>query len=397
MKMGRVTLKPGREASLLRRHPWVFSGAVAAVEGVDSAGATVEIRAADGQWLAQGSWSPQSQIRIRALSFDPQEKIATALFGDRLQKAMDRRFALFGGQPPEAFRLVNAESDSLPGVIVDRYEAYWVCQFLSAGAERWRDDIAAHLQSLLPCRGIYERSEGEGRRKEGLPNRTGVLSGEAPPALLEVRENGLRFLVDLHGGHKTGFYIDQRENRRRLADFAAGRDLLNVFSYTGGFGINALAAGAATVTHLDSSSESLTLARRNTLLNQLDEQRCEYVCADAFEQLRRLRDSGSTFDLVVLDPPKFAASAHQLPAAARGYKDINLSAFRLLRPGGILFTFSCSGHMEASLFQKIVADAALDADRDAQILGRLHQAGDHPVALNFPEAAYLKGLICRVE
>jgi 23S rRNA (cytosine1962-C5)-methyltransferase len=397
MKMGRVTLKPGREASLLRRHPWVFSGAVAAVADVDGAGATVEIHAADGRWLARGSWSPQSQIRIRALSFDPQEEITTALFRNRLQKAMDRRFALFGGQPPQSFRLVNAESDSLPGVIVDRYAPYWVCQFLSAGAERWRDAVAAQLESLLPCRGIYERSEGEGRRKEGLPPRTGVLSGEAPPALLEVREHGLRFLVDVHGGHKTGFYIDQRENRRRLADFAAGRDLLNVFSYTGGFGINALAAGAAAVTHLDSSSESLTLARRNTVLNQLDEQRCEYICADAFEQLRRLRNCGRTFDLIVLDPPKFATSAHQLPAAARGYKDINLSAFKLLRPGGILFTFSCSGHMEASLFQKIVADAALDADRQAQILERLHQAGDHPVALSFPEAAYLKGLVCRVE
>lgn len=394
--MGVVTLKPGREASLLRRHPWVFSGAIAAVADVERTGATVDIQAADGRWLARGCWSPQSQIRVRVLSFDPEEEVASPLFGRRLLNALQLRHGLFSGTLPPAFRLVNSESDGLPGVIVDRYGQFWVCQFLSAGAEYWRQEIVSHLNNLLPTAGIYERSDGLNRRKEGLPQRCGTLSGNPPPTPLEIREHGLRFLVDVQCGHKTGFYLDQRENRRRMGELAADRETLNAFSYTGGFGLNALAAGAAGVVHLDSSAEALALAERNTRLNEFEAHRSEFFRADAFEQMRRFRDAGRRFDLVFLDPPKFAASARRIATAARGYKDINLLAFKLLRPGGILCTFSCSGHMEPALFQKIVADAALDAGREARILKRLHQAADHPVALHFPEAAYLKGLVCRM-
>lgn len=395
MPLPQLILKLGREKSLLRRHPWIFSGAVEKVNDEAQLGATVDVRAADGRWLAHAAYSPQSQITARVWSFAEIQEISAEFFRAKLACAIASR-STFHASRFTALRLVNAESDGLPGLIVDRYANFLVCQFLSAGAEFWRATVVNVLQELVPCTGIYERSDVDVRAKEGLPTRVGVLAGEPPPALVQIEENGARFLVDVIHGHKTGFYLDQRENRARLAEFSAGKEVLNCFAYTGGFGVMALKGGAAHVTQIDSSGPALELARQNCELNAFPSTRFTNTEADVFRALRQFRDARRQFDVIVLDPPKFAESKHQVEKAARGYKDINLLAFKLLRPGGVLFTFSCSGAIETALFQKIVADAALDAGREAQILHRLTQAADHPVALNFPEGEYLKGLVCTV-
>ncbi|MGH2521640.1 MAG: class I SAM-dependent rRNA methyltransferase [Anaerolineales bacterium] len=403
--MSSITLKLGREKSLLRRHPWVFSGAVAKVEGDPQPGETVVVCASDGAPLALGAYSPHSQIAVRIWSFDPAESVTPAFFRERLRLALDSRHPslvmIWPRSRPNhhssltAYRLVNAESDGLPGVIVDRYAEFLVCQFLTAGAEYWKREIVTLLADLLPFAGIYERSDVDVRAKEGLAPTTGVLAGSPPPDLVEIEEYACRFAVDVRRGHKTGFYLDQRENRALVAEFSEGREVLNCFAYSGGFGVWALKGGAAHVTNLDSSSAALELAQRNVELNGLNPAQVEHVVGDAFQVLRQYRDARRQFDLVILDPPKFAESRSQVERAARGYKDINLLAFKLLRPGGLLFTFSCSGLIEPELFQSVVAGAALDAGREAQIIQRLAQAPDHPVALNFPEGAYLKGLVCR--
>lgn len=394
--MKAVVIKRGREKSLLRRHPWIFTGAVASVEGHPQSGETVEVVLADGSRVARAAYSPASQIVARVWTFDPGEDVSLDFFRARLSLAIELRGARATTGDPGAARLVNAESDGLPGVVVDRYGRWLVVQLLTAGAERWREVIAGELERLASPAGIYERSDVDVRAKEGLDKRSGLLLGAEPPELVEIAEGGCRFLVDLRRGHKTGFYLDQRENRAAVAQYAAGAEVLNCFSYTGGFGVSALAGGAVRTTNVDSSAPSLELSRRNMTLNGFDESASEHVEGDAFAVLRRYRDEGRSFDLAVLDPPKFAESRVQLARASRGYKDINLLALKLLRPGGVLFTFSCSGLMTSELFQKIVADAALDAGRDARIVRRLSQAEDHPVALPFPEGAYLKGLVCRV-
>ena len=394
--MARVVLKQGREKSLLRRHPWVFSGAIERVDGDPQVGETVDITTADGRMLGRGAYSPRSQIAVRIWSFDPSEEIDASFFRARLQRAMSARTWLTQAGTTNAYRLVNAESDGLPGLVVDQYAGYLVCQFLSAGAQAWRGTIAQALAELVPCRGIFERSDTDARAKEGLPLSTGLLQGEAPPELVEIHEGDCRFLVDVIHGHKTGFYLDQRENRAIAAAYCRDKQVLNCFSYTGAFGIWALRKGAAVVTNVECSGEALALAHRHLLLNGLDPRAAETVEGDVFNELRRFRDAGRQFDVIILDPPKFADSAAQIPAASRGYKDINLLAFKLLRPQGVLFTFSCSGVLPLELFQKIVADAALDAGRWVHLVGRLGQAADHPVLLSFPEGNYLKGLICRV-
>lgn len=395
--MPTLILKAGREKSLLRRHPWVFSGAIAQIEGAPAPGETVEVVAADGAWLGRGAYSPHSQIAVRVWTFDEAEAITPEFFRARLARAMAVRAALLTEAGTTAYRLVNAESDFLPGLIVDRYGDWLVCQLLSAGAERWRDDLVAALSDLVPCAGIYERSDVDVRAKEGLPLRTGGLAGLAPPERVEIAEHGARFWVDVLHGHKTGFYLDQRDNRAPVRAAASGREVLNCFAYTGAFGVSALLGGAAHVTQVESSGAALELAQHHIALNGLEAGRAAHVEGDVFQVLRQYRDSRRQFDLIVLDPPKFAESKHQVERAARGYKDINLLAFKLLRPGGLLFTFSCSGSVPPDLFQKIVADAALDAGRAAQMVRRLTQSADHPVALSFPEGEYLKGLVCRVE
>ena len=399
--MATVTLKVGREKSLQRRHPWIFSGAIERVDGDPALGATVAVRGPAGDLLGWGAWSPHSQIAVRVWTFDPAVEIGPAFFRERLQSAMAARQPLHTDPQLNAYRLVNAESDGLPGLVVDRYADYLVCQFLSAGADAWKAEIVAVLAEVAPAfmgsvAGIYERSDVDVRAKEGLAPRTGGLSGIEPPTLLTVQEYGCQFQVDVHAGHKTGFYLDQRENRRWLADYAAGAEVLNCFAYTGGFGVWALRGGAQRVTNVDTSAPALALAESNLKLNGFDPARAEHVMGDVFAVLRRYRDSRRTFDVIVLDPPKFAESRAQMDGATRGYKDINLLALKLLRPGGTLFTFSCSGLITPDLFQKIVAGAAEDAGREAQIVRRLSQGPDHPVALSFPEGEYLKGLVVRV-
>lgn len=397
--MAIVRLKPGREKSLLRRHPWIFSGAVASVEGIDAGGGmgdTVDVVDSRGRFLACGAYSPHSQIRVRIWSWDPEEAVDERFFRDRLVKAMGARLEFVDRSETNAYRLVNAESDGLPGLIVDRYADTLVVQCLSSGSERWRDTLVKLILEISGHRQIFERSDAEVRTLEGLAPRAGMLIGSESPERLEIQENGLFFGVDIIHGHKTGFYLDQRENRARLRALAAGRKVLDCFTYSGGFTISALAGSAEKVVAIDSSAEVLGLAQQNLALNGLPVENAEWVTGDVFQVLRKFRDQGLSFDLIILDPPKFASTAAQAQRAARGYKDINLLAFKLLKPGGILMTFSCSGGVSEDLFQKIVAGAALDAGVSARIVEHLHQGPDHPVALNFPEGSYLKGFIIHV-
>jgi len=391
-----VRLKAGREKSLLRRHPWVFAGAIDSLDGAPQDGDTVRVLGQDGDFLAWAAYSPGSQIRLRVWSWRADERIDAFFFRQRLSRAIAVRAELIPAERSNALRLVHGESDGLPGLIVDRYADTLAAQFLSSGAERWKETLADLLLELTGAGRLYERSDADVRRLEGLAERSGPLRGDPPPQRLPIHENGLKFWVDVAHGHKTGHYLDQRDNRRRLMQLAGGRQMLDCFAYTGGFSVHALAGGAESVFVVDSSAEALALARENLRLNDLPAERAEWQEGDVFQVLRGLRDRGRSFDLIVLDPPKFAPTAAHVEQAARGYKDINLLAFKLLRPGGLLFTFSCSGGIGVELFQKIVAAAALDAGAQAQIVEYLHQAPDHPVALNFPEGTYLKGLVVRV-
>ncbi len=402
--MKSILLKPGRDRSLRFRHPWVFSGAVAQLQGQPEAGETIAVRAPQGDFLAQAAYSPISKIAARVWTWDQSERVDADFFRRRLQGALDMRRALVPEEETNAVRLVHAESDGLPGLVVDRYDDLLVVQFLSAGAEYWREVLVQQLVDLTGIRQVYERSDVEVRSLEGMPERDGALAGGDIGAPRPIRENGLTFLVDPTRGQKTGFYIDQRRNRKRLGELSAGRDVLNCFCYTGAFSVYAVAGGARSVLSIDSSAEALALGRANMAANQMEGQNAEWLEADVFQALRSLREQERRFDLIVLDPPKFAPTAAQVERAARGYKDINLQAFRLLRPGGLLFTFSCSGGVSTELFQKIVMGASLDAVEDSEtpgtisprIVEHLSQGVDHPVALNFPEGAYLKGLICAV-
>ena len=392
-----IVLKPKRGKSLLNHHPWVFSGAIARTTGRPGPGDTVDILSAASRWLGRGAFSPKSQIRVRVWTFDQSQAVDRSFFNLRLQEARKRRQRIAADSTTDAYRLVNGESDDLPGLIVDRYGSWLVCQFLTAGTEFWKTTIVECLSGLFPgISGIYERSDVDVRKKEGLEKVCGPLAGRQPPATVEIIENGCRYHVDVRDGHKTGFYLDQRDNRRCLAVYANGAEVLNCFAYTGGFAVAALKAGATRVTNLDASAAALELARRNIELNGLESLRGDHVTGDVFRLLREYRSTGRTFDRIVLDPPKFVTSKGDLMRASRGYKDINRLAFHLLRPSGMLFTFSCSGLMGRDLFQKIVADAALDAGCHAQILHWLSQAPDHPATLRFPEGVYLKGLVCQV-
>ncbi|MBX3049313.1 MAG: class I SAM-dependent methyltransferase [Anaerolineales bacterium] len=390
-----LILKPGRERSLQRRHPWVFSGAVAESRGNPQPGATVQVCAASGEFLAWAAYSPQSQIQARVWSWQEDETIDRDFLRRRLQRALDARRGLKAHS--DSWRLVHAESDRLPGLVVDRYGQVLVLQCLSWGAEAWRDEIVALLIEMTQPAAIYERSDVDVRRLEGLAERSGLLWGELPEETLSIEEHGLQFAVQLASGHKTGFYLDQRANRLLLRSLVEGRQVLDCFAYSGGFALNALKGGAAGVTLVEESETALELARQNLAANGFAPEAADWMRGDVFHVLRRFRDEGRQFDLIVLDPPKFAPTRAQAERAARGYKDINLLALKLLRPGGQLLTFSCSGGVDADLFQKIVAGAALDAGVEARILQRLGAGPDHPVALNFPEGEYLKGLLIEVE
>ena len=394
--MTRITLKPGKEKSLLRRHPWVFSGAIAKVEGNPGSGTMVRVTAQDGRFLAHAAFSPQSQIRARVWSWHEAEPVDAAFVERAVHNSVARRVIPDGlpGHGPVQ-RLIHGESDGLPGVVADRYHDTVVVQLLSAGAEHWRGAITAALTGLPGVTSVYERSDADVRTLEGLAPRTGALHGAAPPARIAIHEaaSDTRYWVDVAEGHKTGFYLDQTRNRAHVRAHAAGHDVLNCFCYTGGFSLAALKGGAESVLSIDSSGPALALARDNVSLNGLDASRAEWREADVFKELRELRNQNRSFDLIVLDPPKFAPTPASVERAARAYKDINLLGFKLLRPGGRLYTFSCSGGVPAELFQKIVAGAALDAGVDARIEARLAAAPDHPVLLSFPEGEYLKGLV----
>ncbi|KVP91304.1 23S rRNA methyltransferase [Burkholderia ubonensis] len=401
--MQTVTLKPSKDKSLLRRHPWIYANAIDRVDGKPAPGATVIVRAHDGRFLARGAYSPHSQIRVRVWSFDENEPIDHAFFKRRVQRAVAHRNTMVSGTG--AVRLVFGEADGLPGLIVDHYvedsgaaspRGQLVCQFMAAGVEAWKDAIVAALVGATACPNVYERSDVSIREKEGLEQTTGVLAGDPPPATLITNENGVRYHVDVPNGHKTGFYVDQRDNRALVTQYANGRDVLNCFCYTGGFSLAALKGGAARVVSIDSSGDALALAQQNVVANGFDPARASWLDADAFKTLRRLVDEGDRFDLIVLDPPKFAPTRDSVDRAARAYKDINLSGFKLLRPGGLLFTYSCSGAIDMDLFQKIVAGAAADAKVDARILKRLGAGVDHPLLSAFPEGEYLKGLLLQI-
>ena len=392
-----LILHEGREKSLKRRHPWIFSKAVKEIRNAPQNGADIEILSSDGTYLATGSYSPNSQIRARVWTFDREQSVDHSFFVARISEAAKARELMLKETGMSACRLVDAESDGLPGLIIDRYNSFLVLEVLSAGAEYHLKDIVSALRELYPEYSIYERSDVDVRSKEGLEPRKGVIHGEEPPEELAITENGgMQILVNIPEGHKTGYYLDQRDNRAALAKYCCGKSVLNCFSYTGGFSLYALKGRDRSVANVDVSQRALDIAKKNIVLNHLDPGRVKFIREDVFSFLRKEKKLGHTYDVIVLDPPKFAESRSQLEKACRGYKDINMIAASILNPGGYLMTYSCSGHMSPDLFQKVVADALLDAGREGQIVEFLTQASDHPVALPYPEALYLKGLVVRV-
>ncbi|HDY7676647.1 TPA: class I SAM-dependent methyltransferase [Vibrio vulnificus] len=392
-----IYLAKGREKSVVRRHPWIFSRGIDRVEGNPQLGETVDVYGHDGKWLAKAAYSPESQIRARVWSFDKQE-INKAFFVKRIQEAQLLREDVIVRDGLTGYRLIAAESDGMPGVTIDRYQNFFVCQLLSAGAEHQKQNIVDALIEVFPDCNVYERSDVSVRKKEGLQETTGVLHGEMPPKSVVIEENGVKISVDIVGGHKTGFYLDQRDSRQQAMKYVKDKEVLNCFSYTGGFGLYALKGGAKRVINADVSQPALDTAKFNAELNEFDisKKRAVFLNADVFKLLREYRDQGTTFDVVIMDPPKFAESKAQLNGACRGYKDINMLAMQILKPGGTLLTYSCSGLMDQVLFQKIIADAAVDAGRSVKFVERFEQAADHPTDTAYPEGFYLKGFACKV-
>ncbi|ELV8591126.1 TPA: class I SAM-dependent methyltransferase [Vibrio vulnificus] len=392
-----IYLVKGREKSVVRRHPWIFSRGIDRVEGNPQLGETVDVYGHDGKWLAKAAYSPESQIRARVWSFDKQE-INKAFFVKRIQEAQLLREDVIVRDGLTGYRLIAAESDGMPGVTIDRYQNFFVCQLLSAGAEHQKQNIVDALIEVFPDCNVYERSDVSVRKKEGLQETTGVLHGEMPPKSVVIEENGVKISVDIVGGHKTGFYLDQRDSRQQAMKYVKDKEVLNCFSYTGGFGLYALKGGAKRVINADVSQPALDTAKFNAELNEFDisKKRAVFLNADVFKLLREYRDQGTTFDVVIMDPPKFAESKAQLNGACRGYKDINMLAMQILKPGGTLLTYSCSGLMDQVLFQKIIADAAVDAGRSVKFVERFEQAADHPTDTAYPEGFYLKGFACKV-
>ncbi|HAS6280545.1 class I SAM-dependent methyltransferase [Vibrio vulnificus] len=392
-----IYLVKGREKSVVRRHPWIFSRGIDRVEGNPQLGETVDVYGHDGKWLAKAAYSPESQIRARVWSFDKQE-INKAFFVKRIQEAQLLREDVIVRDGLTGYRLIAAESDGMPGVTIDRYQNFFVCQLLSAGAEHQKQNIVDALIEVFPDCNVYERSDVSVRKKEGLQETTGVLHGEMPPKSVVIEENGVKISVDIAGGHKTGFYLDQRDSRQQAMKYVKDKEVLNCFSYTGGFGLYALKGGAKRVINADVSQPALDTAKFNAELNEFDisKKRAVFLNADVFKLLREYRDQGTKFDVVIMDPPKFAESKAQLNGACRGYKDINMLAMQILKPGGTLLTYSCSGLMDQVLFQKIIADAAVDAGRSVKFVERFEQAADHPTDTAYPEGFYLKGFACKV-
>lgn len=391
-----VYLAKGRDKSIKRRHPWIFSRGIARIEGKPALGDTVTVCDHQGEFLGLGAYSPQSQIRVRMWCFE-KTTIDSDFFLARIRAAKPLRTMLANRDGLTGYRLLAAESDGVPGITVDKYDNYLVCQLLSAGADAQRDNLVTALRTEFPECHIYERSDVAIRKKEGLKPRTGVLHGEEPPASVIIEENGVAIEVDIANGHKTGFYLDQRDSREQAVKYMDGKRVLNCFCYTGGFGLYAQKGNAKQVTNVDVSQPALDKAKANAARNGFELTRAEFVNADVFKLLRTYREQGERFDVIVMDPPKFAESKSQLTGACRGYKDINMLAMQLLNPGGVLLSYSCSGLMDAGLFQKILADAALDAGKNVQFIERFAQAADHPTHSAYPEGFYLKGFACLVQ
>ncbi|MFC1237483.1 class I SAM-dependent methyltransferase [Vibrio sp. F74] len=392
-----IYLEKGRDKSLRRKHPWIFSRGVHKVEGEPELGETVNVLAHNGEWLAKAAYSPISQIRARVWSFQ-KEEIDTAFFVKRIRQAQLLREDTIERDGLTGYRLIAAESDGLPGITIDRYQDFLVCQLLSAGAEYNKKHLVAALVECFPDCSVYERSDVAVRKKEGLSETMGVLHGETPPESVVIEENGIKINVDIVNGHKTGFYLDQRDSRQRSMKYMKDKDVLNCFSYTGGFGLYALKAGAKRVINADVSQPALDNAKLNAELNQFDisKKRAVFLNADVFKLLREYRDQGTKFDVVIMDPPKFISSRQNITSGAKGYKDINMLAMQILNPGGTLLTYSCSGLMSADLFQKVIADAAVDSGRSVKFIERFEQAADHVIDSAYPEGFYLKGFACKV-
>lgn len=393
-----ITLKKGREKPVKNGHPWVFSGAIKERSGEPEPGGIVRLVDYQNNFLASAYYNRISQIRCRILSWQEDEVIDDAFWRKHIQQAITLRRALALEKQTNAYRIINGESDYLPGLIVDLYGDYLVMQCLTMGIEARKGEITAVLNELCQPKGIVERSDAYTRKREGLPKAIGLLYGEAPPNPLIISENDIQFGVNLLEGQKTGFYLDQRQNRTAVAQphYVKGKNVLNLFSYTGGFGLYAIKNGAEKIIHVDSSIEALEQAEANVALNGWQRPQDEYLAGDVFEVLRHFRDEGERFDVIILDPPKFAKSQKDVNGACRGYKDLNWLALRLLNPEGLLATFSCSGLVSQTLFQKVVFGAAVDAQREVQILQHLSHAPDHPTAITFPESAYLKGFLLYV-
>ena len=390
----KIHLKPGREKSILNKHPWIFSGAINNINGDPRCGDTVLVLSSDGDPLGLAAFSPKSNIRARMWTWDASENVDDLFFENKIKKAFSFRANLIEEKETNAVRLIHGESDGLPGLVVDRYADILIIQSLTCGVEKWKDVIIEYLIKLTGINNVYERSDAAVREFEGLPFTKGLIRGDHDPENLLIHENGLKFQIDPINGQKTGFFIDQRDNRLKLRELAANRKIMDCFCYTGGFMVNALAGDAKQIVGVDSSQDAIAICQNNIQLNGFEDRKVDLYIDDVFERLRRFRDSREKFDLIILDPPKFAPTYKQVQKASRAYKDINLLAFKLLNPGGILFTFSCSGGVDETLFQKIIFSAALDAGVNACIIDKMHQSSDHAISLSFPEGNYLKGLIC---
>ncbi|MFM2598455.1 class I SAM-dependent methyltransferase [Vibrio fortis] len=392
-----IQLAKGRDKSLRRKHPWVFSRGIDKVTGEPQLGETVDVFASNGQWLAKAAYSPASQIRARVWTFE-KEDINKAFFVKRIKDAQMLREDIIVRDGLTGYRLIAAESDGLPGITIDKYQNFLVCQLLSAGAEYHKSDLVEALVECFPDCNVYERSDVAVRKKEGLEQTVGVLHGEEPPKSVVIEENGVKISVNIAEGHKTGFYLDQRDSRKESMKYVKGKEVLNCFSYTGGFGLYALKGEAKRVINADVSQLALDTAKHNAELNEFDisKKRAVFLNADVFKLLREYRDQGTKFDVVIMDPPKFVSSKNNLTSGANGYKDVNMLAMQILKPGGTLLTYSCSGLMGTDLFQKIIADAAIDAGRTVKFVERFEQAADHLTDTAYPEGFYLKGFACKV-
>lgn len=393
MNHGVAILNPGKDKPVRSGHPWIFSGAIAKEPENPTAGMLVDVLDAKRSFIARGYYNPHSQIRIRILTTDQSEMIDAGLIRRRIKEAVGRRSRVFADGLTNCARLVAHEADLLPGLIVDRYGDWISFQIVTAGMEVWRDEIISSLKEICKPVGLYERSDDAVREKEGLPKRNALISGTEDYRAVKVLENGMIFFVDIDAGHKTGFYLDQRDNRDIVRRFSSGRRVLNCFSYTGGFSVSCLKGGAADVISVDESGPALEIARRNIDINGYKLEPDKFQRADVFSFLRELKRRGDLFDMIILDPPKFASSNAQLDRACRGYKDLNLLAMQLLESGGLLATFSCSGLISRELFQKVVFGASVDARAQMQIIKHLSQSECHPTLLTFPESLYLKGFL----